>query len=127
MTQLDSQINELLTRTRRLERMVETQVARQESVEKLSRSVERLARAVSELREPGRRGGPRKRLLSNRLREAYRIARDARLITPGQLAATMGLRPNTCSEYLNELVARGYLRKVAHGTYAAEEAEKNAV
>jgi len=103
------------------------QVARQESVERLSRDIDRLARAVSELREPGRRTGARKRLLSNRLREAYRIARDARLITPGQLAATMGLRPNTCSEYLNELVARGYLRKVAHGTYAAEEAGKSAV
>ncbi len=64
---------------------------------------------------------PRKLLLSPRLLEVYGIVKERKVVTPNELSRLIRLRPNTCSEYLKELVYRGYVQRVAHGMYAAAE------
>ncbi len=96
---------------------------REQALEQALRRVETLLAGAPQL-APAPAEAPvskRKLLLSPRLLQVYNVVKKHRVMTPGQLSRLMNLRPNTCSEYLKELVFRGHLQQVAHGMYAIAE------
>ncbi len=104
---------------RRLENATTLISEREKALEQALRRIETLlAQAPQSAPEIARApAAKRKLLLSPRLLQVYNIVKQRKVITPNELSELMNLRPNTCSEYLKELVYRGHLQRVAHGMY----------
>jgi ribosomal protein S25 len=119
-----STLHEIRDRVAEIQKVLEHDVAKEQSIEEVSKKLESLSRAYdqhnsavpSELGDEARRRIEEARL-SAKLMEAYTIVQNTRTITPAELATKMNLRPNTCSQYLNELVARGLIRKITYGQF----------
>jgi len=107
---------------RRLESATALISERAKSLEEALTRIEALLATGSAAPEAGEAlPAKRKLLLSPRLLQVYHIVERRKVITPNELSKLMNLRPNTCSEYLKELVFRGHLQRIAHGTYAVAD------
>jgi ribosomal protein S25 len=119
-----STLNDIRDKIVEIQKVLDQDVAKERSIEEVSKKLEALSRAYeehksavpSELADETRRRIEEARL-SAKLMEVYTIVQNSHMITPAELATRMNLRSNTCSQYLNELVARGLIRKITYGRF----------
>lgn len=117
-------VNEISVRIKNVEEALHRTVAKQVSMEQSTdgrHPLSILDRATEKAAAPGMsdvNGGLRDpHTLSTKRLHVFRMVKDRREITPALLAAELNLKPNTCSQYLNELAAHGYIRKFAYGRF----------
>jgi ribosomal protein S25 len=119
-----STLNEIRDKVVEIQKVLDQDVAKERSIEEVSKKLESLSRVYeehkgavpAELADEARRRIEEARL-SAKLMEVYTIVQNSQTITPAELATKMNLRPNTCSQYLNELAARGLIRKITYGQF----------
>lgn len=122
-----STLNEIRDRVARIQEALDRDTAKQSSLDELSKKLDTLAR----LRDVSVHGAPlelaqeaKQRLeaaeLSTRLLQVLQVVKQRQMTTPADLATELRLKPNTCSQYLNELADRGYIKKVAYGVYGPD-------
>jgi ribosomal protein S25 len=119
-----STLNEIRDRVAEIQKVLDQDVAKERSIEEVSKKLETLSRVYDEhknavpceLAAETRRRIEEARL-STKLMEVYAAVQSSRMITPAELATKMNLRPNTCSQYLNELAARGLIQKIGYGQF----------
>jgi ribosomal protein S25 len=123
-----STLNEIRDKVVEIQKVLEHDVAKERSVEEVSKKIE----TVSKLYEQHKSLVPaelaqetRRRIveagLSARLMETYAVVKDCGVITPAELATRLDLRSNTCSQYLNELASRGFIKKLAYGKFCVHD------
>lgn len=123
-----STLNDVWHRVAALQETLEKDIAKEATIEELSKKLDILSsvweRAAREA-PPELAREAKDRLeaaeLSTRLLQVFSIVKKERVITPNDLAAVLNLKPNTCSQYLNDLADRGYISRVAYGRYAVKE------
>jgi len=121
-----STLSEVRDRIVEVQKVLDQDIAKERSIEEVSRRLETLSRVYEDHKSavpPELAEETRYRIeqagLSTKLMEVYAIVRNRGVVTPAELAAHLNLRPNTCSQYLNELTGRGFIWKVAYGKFAA--------
>ena len=122
-----STLNEIRDRVARIQDALDRDIAKESSLDELSNKLDTLAR----LRDESASGAPpelaqeaKQRLeaaeLSTRLLQVLQVVKQQQMTRPTDLATELGLKPNTCCQYLNELTDRGYIKKVAYGVYGPD-------
>ena len=117
-------VNEINVRVKNVEVTLHRTVAKQVSMEQFragSHSLSIVDREAEKAKASGMshvNGGLRDpHTLSTKRLHVFRMVKNRREITPALLAAELNLKPNTCSQYLNELAGQGYIRKFAYGRF----------
>ncbi len=127
-----STLSDVRDRIVRIQEVLERDVAREATLEELSNRLDTLSRVHREMADSAPPAMYREACqtleaaeLSTRLLQVLQVVRNRPVTTPADLASELGLKPNTCSQYLNTLVARGHVRKLAYGRYAPNVTESD--